>query len=141
WQLVGPFDSAEGKALTLAHPPEKATTPTGTFKGKGGAELTWKPHVTTDKYGAVDLNKALGKHKDAAAYALAVVVAEKDTPCEIRVSSVNAVQIFLNGTKLFEREEYHHGAPMDHHVGKGTLKAGRNVIVLKVCQNNQTEAW
>jgi hypothetical protein len=51
------------------------------------------------------------------------------------------VGIFLNGKKLFEREEYHHGSPLDANIGKGTLKKGENVIVLKVCQNNQTEPW
>ena len=141
WQLVGPFDSEEGKALTLAYPPEKATNTLGRFPGKGGTEVAWKPHATADKFGIVDLNKALGKHKNAAAYALAVIVAEKETPCEVRVGCIDALQIFLNGAKLFEREEYHHGMPMDHHVGKGTLKAGENVLVLKVCQNNQTETW
>ncbi|HJZ58354.1 MAG TPA: hypothetical protein VKE74_25655 [Gemmataceae bacterium] len=141
WHLIGPFDSAEGKALTLSYPPEKAKDTTGKFKGKGGEQLTWKPHVTTDKYGVVNLNKAVGKHKDAAVYALAVLLAEKETPCEIRVGCINAIQIFLNGAKLFEREEYHHGMPMDHNVAKGTLARGANVIVLKVCQNNQTDSW
>lgn len=140
WHLVGPFASSEGKALTTPHPPEAATNASDKFPGKG-REVAWKPHITTDRYAIVDLNKAVGKEHDAAAYALAVIVAEKATPCEIRAASPNAVQIFLNGKKLFEREEYHHGANLDHHIGKGTLKAGENIVVLKVCQNNQTESW
>jgi hypothetical protein len=71
----------------------------------------------------------------------AVVVAEKEVPCELRGGSQNAVQFFLNGKKVFEREEYHAGTTMDQHVGKGRLKAGPNVIVVKVCQNNQQEPW
>lgn len=141
WQLVGPFPSEGGKALTTAHPPETLTEPKGTFKGKGDAEVTWKPQTTTDKLGSVDLTKAIGVHKDAAAYALAVVTAEKETPAEIRATTPNAVQIFLNGQKLFEREEYHHGEQLDYHVGKGVLKAGPNVVVVKVCQNDQKQAW
>ena len=49
--------------------------------------------------------------------------------------------IFLNGKQLFAREEYHHGNPFDAHAGKGVLKKGENVILLKVCQNNQREEW
>jgi hypothetical protein len=75
------------------------------------------------------------------AYALAIVVAESDVPCEIRVAAPNATQIFLNSKVLFGREEYHHGSPLDANIGKGMLKKGENVIVLKVCQNNQTEPW
>ena len=39
-----------------------------------------------------------------------MIVAEKDTPCDIRVTSITSVKIFLNGKELFGRDEYHHGA-------------------------------
>lgn len=141
WQLVGPFESAQGKALTTSHPPETTADRVGKVKGKGGVEVGWKPYTTTDRYAAVDLNKVIGKNYDACAYALGIVVAEKETPCEVRVASPNAVQIFLNGKKLFEREEYHHGANLDYHTGKGILKAGENRVLVKVCQNNQKDSW
>lgn len=139
--LVGPFDSTGGKGFAASYPPEGAKDATGTFEGKGGAELRWLPAGTADKYGKFDLNKLLGKHKDACAYALAAVIADGQTPCEIRVTSITSVKIFLNGKELFARDEYHHGAPFDAHVGKGVLKTGENVVVLKVCQNNQSESW
>jgi hypothetical protein len=139
--LIGPFDSTAGKGFRMEYPPESAKEAAGVLEGKDGQKLSWKPADTTDEYGVFDLNKLLGKHKDAVAYALAVVFADEDTPCEVRVASPTAVQIFLNGQKLFGREEYHHGSPLDAHVGKGVLKKGRNVVVLKVCQNNQSENW
>ena len=139
--LIGPFDSTDGKGFGIAYPPESAKDTRGTFKGKGDAELKWAAFNTTHKYGNFDLNKLLGKHKDSVAYALAVIVAEKETPCEIRVTSITAVQIFLNGKKLFGRDEYHHGAPFDANVAKGTLQKGENVLVLKVCQNDQKEDY
>jgi hypothetical protein len=139
--LVGPFDGPDGKGYDTPHPPEAATAATGTFKGKDGAEVTWVPAATTDRYGAFDLNKLVGKHKNAVAYALAVIVADQETPCEVRVTSITSVKIFLNGKEIFGRDEYHHGDPLDAHVGKGTLKKGENVIVLKVCQNDQKEPW
>lgn len=141
WQLIGPFASEEGKALTLSHPPEKAAAATGKFPGKDGTEVAWKPFVGKHRYGLVDLNAAVGKHKNAAVYALAVIVAEKDSPCEIRIGCITALQLHLNGKKLFEREEYHHGMTMDQHVGKGTLRKGANEILIKVCQNEQTDSW
>ena len=139
--LTGPFDSTEGKGFARTYPPETAKDTSASFKGKADAKVIWKLCETTDKYGEFDLNKLLDKHKDAVAYALAVIVAEKETPCDIRVASPNSVQIFLNGKKLAEREEYHHGSPLDANIGKGILAKGENVIVLKVCQNNQTEPW
>jgi len=141
WDIVGPFESAQGKALTVKHRPEEKVKLDEKLKGKADAEVSWKSFVTRDKYAVVDFNKELGKNYDAAAYASAVVFAEKELPVEIRVGSPNALQVFLNGKKLFEREEYHHGDTMDYHVGKGQLAAGPNVLVVKVCQNNQKEMW
>lgn len=141
FSLVGPFDSTGGKGFHTVYPPESARDISGKFTGKADAALTWKPVDTADSFGLVDLNKALDKHKEAVAYALAVVAADHETLCEIRIAAPNAIQLFLNGKKVFEREEYHHGSPLDANIGKGVLKKGNNVIVLKVCQNNQTEAW
>jgi hypothetical protein len=146
-ELVGPFDNTGNKAYTTAYPPESAKDAAGSFKGKGGAELKWVPASAADKEGTFDLNKLLPKpadlerYTDACAYARAVVVADRETPCEVRVTSITSVQIFLNGKKLFERDEYHHGAPFDANVGKGTLKKGENVLLVKVLQNNQQESY
>lgn len=139
--LVGPFDSTSGKGFAVHYPPEAATSITGKYTGKADAPVTWKPAGTGDKYGVFDLNKLLDKHKESVAYALAAIVAERETPCDIRVATPNAMQLFLNGKLLCEREEYHHGSPLDANIGKGTLKKGENIILLKLCQNNQKEPW
>ncbi len=141
FSIVGPFDSTAGKGFQTAYPPESATDVSGKFMGKGDSPLAWKPVVTGDSFGKVDLNKDLDKHKDSVAYALAIITADQETPCEIRVTTPNAIQVFLDGKKLFEREEYHHGSPLDANIGKGVLKKGNNVVVLKVCQNDQKDAW
>lgn len=138
--LIGPFDSTGGKGFAHAYPPEKARDTTGSFQGKDGP-VAWAPFATTDKYGKFDLNELLGKHKDAVAYALAVIQTAKEQPCEIRVTSPTAIKIFLNGQELLAHEEYHHGAAFDAYIGRGTLQPGENVVVLKVCQNNQTQSW
>ncbi len=139
FRVVGPFFSEKGKALTLTYPPE--TTPAAAeFDGKDG-KVTWQAQATADKYGKLDLNETVGRLKNACVYARATVHADKATPAQIRVGSPNAVAIFLNGKQLFGREEYHHGDQMDYHVGKGELTAGENVVVVKVCQNNQTDSW
>ncbi len=141
WHLIGPFDSADGKGYAAVFPPEEKIDLKATYKGKGGAELRWVAHTTKDAYGNVDLNKALAKHMGAAAYACAVVASKEERPVEVRAGTTNAVKVFLNGKLLSSKEEYHHGKYMDQHVGSGTLKAGRNTLLVKVCQNEQTDAW
>src|SRR5262249_4435543 len=71
----------------------------------------------------------------------AAVESTTDRPIEIRAASNNAIRIWLNGKEVFFREEYHHGMEIDQHVGKGTLVKGKNQILIKVCQNEQTDTW
>ncbi len=141
WWLLGPFDNHNGVGFETAYPPEKKVDLAGHCKGKGGAKLHWVEHTTSDPYGVVDLNKALGKHSGAVAYAYAVVVSPSERPVQVRVGSENAVKVFLNGRPIFSRDEHHHGMRIDQHVAPATLRAGRNEILLKVCQNEQKEDW
>ena len=111
------------------------------YKGKGNADVRWQQYTTTDPYGKVDLNIVLGKLKGHRGVC----------PCRGRVrggaaradsrGSPNAIKIFLNGKELFFRNEYHHGMRLDQHIGTGTLKKGKNEVLIKVCQNEQTEQW
>jgi hypothetical protein len=141
WLLLGPFDSRGGAGFGRGYPPEKESRPARVYTGKDGVTLRWTSHTTDDRYGIVDLNKAIGKHHGAAAYALAVVESAVERPVQLRAASNNAIKIFLNGKLLFSREEYHHGMRMDQHVGQGTLRKGKNTILAKVCQNQQTDDW
>ena len=141
WLLLGPFDNTEEKGFAIEYPPEKNVDLGTTYQGKNGSAVRWLEHTTSDPYGVVDLNKALGKHMGVVAYAFAAVTSAGERPVEVRVGSNNAVKIFLNGKQVFFREEYHHGIRMDQRVGAGMLKAGRNEVLLKVCQNEQTDDW
>src|SRR5262249_12492649 len=110
-------------------------------KGKDDKEARWTECSTTDPYGVVDLNKVIGKLKGTTAYACATVVSPREQQVEVRAGSINAIKVFLNGKQVFSREEYHHGMAMDQHVARVTLKEGRNELLVKVCQNEQTEDW
>lgn len=141
WNLVGPFDNRNKKGFDQTYPPEKAIDLKASYQGKDGAPVRWAPTVSADPLGMVDLNKVIGKHMGAVAYALAEIESTEARPVQIRVGSTNAVKIYLNGKLLFAREEYHHGTEMDQYIGKGELKQGSNQVLIKVCQNEQTDTW
>jgi hypothetical protein len=141
WALAAPFDSTEGKGYARLYPPEVAVDLEAIYPGKKEEKVRWKAQTTTDPYGLVDLNKVIGKIKGAAAYAYAEVESPEERPVELRAGCITALKIFLNGKQVFAREEYHHGIDVDQHVGRGTLKKGRNEILVKICQNEQTEVW
>jgi hypothetical protein len=141
WVVVGPFDSPNGSGYLKPFEPEHAVDLSANYQGKDGKPVKWHSYWTFDTYGSVDLNEALGKHKDAAGYAFAAIESPAERPVEIRLGSIVAVEVFLNGTRVFNFEEHHHGQRMDQYVGRGTLKAGRNELLVKLIQNNQTESW
>jgi hypothetical protein len=141
WQIVGPFDSTGGIGFSKVYPPDTKADAKATYTGKDGKTIAWAPHTTDERLGLVDLNKVIGDLHGTVAYARTVVISPDERPVQIRAASNNAIRIYLNGQEVFSREEYHHGMRMDQHIGRGTLKAGHNEIVVKVCQNEQTESW
>lgn len=141
WHLIGPFDNVKNVGFEASYPPEKGYDPSAAYVAKEGKKVQWQEHVTELPFGLVDLNRAVGALKGAVVYGHAVVEAGQEQPVEVRCGSNNAVRIYLNGTEIYFRDEYHHGMQMDQHVGKGTLRAGKNEILIKVCQNEQTESW
>ncbi|MCI0681990.1 MAG: hypothetical protein L0Y71_07795 [Gemmataceae bacterium] len=157
WALAGPFDNVKGIGFRTAYLPERGVDLKAVYDGKDGRKVRWleytaePPATVADlrKLGLVDLNKmftddkagAAERMREATVYCYSVVEARARRPVEIRAGSNNALRIWLNGEEIFFREEYHHGVEIDQHVGKGTLRAGRNEILVKICQNHQDEAW
>jgi hypothetical protein len=141
WRLAGPFDNAEKKGFPVAYVPETELRFDAKYDGKEGKTVEWVRHKTEDKYGVVDLNKALTNHKGAVTYAAAEFDSPEAREVDIRLGTPNAWKLWVNGQFVFGREEYHRGADIDQYKVRATLKPGRNVFLLKVCQNEQTEEW
>lgn len=141
WLIVGPFDNTDKAGYAKTYAPEEKVDLTAALTGKADKPVKWFEHVTGEPLGTVDLNKAVGKNMGAVAYCYAVVESPEERPAQIRVGSWNAVKVYLNGKPVFAHEEYHHGSDVDQYVAKVTLQKGRNEILLKVCQNEQTEFW
>src|SRR5262249_18133234 len=135
------FDNTGEAGYAAAFPPERRVDPAAAYPGKQGATARWVEHTTADRRGVVDLNKVLGRQKGAVAYAFAVIVSPAERPVQVRAGCLNAVKVFLNGKEVLGREEYHHGMYLDQYAGSGTLRAGRNELLVKVCQNEQSDAW
>ncbi len=142
WHLVGPFDNVGSKSFDVAYPPEKNVDLSATYDGQAD-KVKWIEHTTDDKFGTVDLNEALDKHKGAIAYAFTEFEpsSDKPLPVELRVGCINANKVWLNGELLFSNEVYHSGTVIDQYVGKGMLKPGKNSILVKIAQNEQSESW
>jgi hypothetical protein len=148
WQVAGVFDNADGHGFQMAFAPEHGVDLATKYAGKGEAPVTWRPVMSADKAGAIDLNRLFpdptGKTKGlkaAVAYAYAEVESPAEQPIEVRAASATAIKVFLNGREALARESYHQSFDRDTHIAPARLTKGRNTILVKACQNDQSEAW
>jgi len=59
----------------------------------------------------------------------------------VRLGCKNGWKVWLNGKFLFGRDVYHRGVEIDQYRLTAQLQPGRNVILVKCLQNEQTEDW
>lgn len=144
WMLIGPFDHKDLSGFDVAYPPELELKFDAKYESKYQGEtrtLGWQPFVSEEADGHVNLRKALAHHKGAITYAATTFRSGQEQDCQLRLGTPNAWKLWVNGKLLFQRDEYHRGKRMDQYVVPVHLNAGANSIVLKICQNEQTEDW
>lgn len=140
WFIIGPFDNTDKSGFEVAYAPELKIDLMASVQGKEG-EVAWKEATTDDDYGIVDLNEALGKYMGAITYAYVDFVSDQDCDAEVRLGSYNANRVWVNGELVTSNHTYHTAQRIDQYIGKARLKKGSNSILLKICQNEQSESW
>lgn len=141
WHVAGPFDNTKRSGFAAVFEPEKGPVDlSATYHGKS-REVAWKPYSTTDEYGMVDFNQPYDPLKEVTAYAYTEFESDKEQQVELRLGCKNAWKIWLNGEFIFGRDEYHRGMRIDQYQLPVTLQKGTNTILVKACQDEQTQTW
>ena len=135
WRVSGEYDNAGGVGFAKAYPPEES----GAAPGMAAAD--WKPVVSSHKHGEIDLNAAVVTKKGVLAYAVAEVEMPAVGPAEVRIGSPCAVVVWVNGRQVMAHEIYHASEAIDQYVGVAEFRQGANFVLVKCCQNEQTEPW
>lgn len=140
WKVIGPFDNAGGAGFERAFAPEQGVDFTAEVDGQGG-KVRWRDYESKSEYGLVDFNQPLTALKSVTGYAAAEFWSESARTVEIRLGCKNGWKVWVNGRFLFGRDEYHRGMEIDQYRLPAQLQPGRNVILVKCLQNEQTEDW
>ena len=140
WHIIGPFDNKEKKGYPIAYPPESAIDLAAAYDGQLG-EVKWQEYATEDDYGLMNIADEIENYKGSLMYATTTYNSGRSQDVQFRLGTPNAWKLWVNGELVFEREEYHRSTRMDQYRIPVSLKAGNNVIMLKVCQNEQDEPW
>jgi hypothetical protein len=158
WWVAGVYDNTDSKHFHTVYLPEATYLAGGRLPQgwlKEGAKVGDDPsqqsmHLVSsdDALGMVDMNAPLDDAKDAIAYAYVELVAApqlfegKDAiVAQARLGCINANQVWVNGQLVTANEVYHSGTRIDQYVGQCELRPGLNTVLIKICQNAQTESW
>ncbi|PHS12516.1 MAG: hypothetical protein COA78_08125 [Blastopirellula sp.] len=145
WQLVAPFDFADGEGFNTVYAPENEIDLSASYQGKEIEELkgpaSWKQIETEDEKAFVDFNEHFAAVKQVVGYAYTEFNSAEATPVEFRISSPNGLKVWLNGKLITEQEIYHSGTTFDQYISQAKLNQGKNSILVKIVQNAQTESW
>ena len=99
---------------------------------------TWTAHQAPDYY--IDFLQAFGKSRGeyVAAYAVAYIIADADTPATLALSTNDQGKAWLNGKQVFKFSDTR-TLEKDTDKVDVTLNKGQNVLVLKVV--NEVNNW
>lgn len=136
WMVLAPFKNQHGNGFDTKFIDEnllKIDTKTE-YDGKHG-KISWK------KYKDEVLNGYIGLGDDedwATGYAYAVVISPEDRHVDFRFDSDDQGKVWLNGKSIFEHTKAF-TAQIDFFDFPASLKKGRNIILVKVCE--ETGGW
>lgn len=143
WKFIGPFDNTGSKSYDKVYPVETdwvSNKLADTYQGRPG-EVKWIAETSEDPEGAIDLAKLYNNEKGCIVYGVTEIEVPSNVKCELRVGCINAQKVWVNGELAIGNEVYHTGMQVDQYIAPIELKAGTNRILIKVCQNEQKDAW
>ena len=132
WLVIGPFPNPDDGALEAAFPPERELKPTATYKGKGEANVTWRP-ATAGANGALDFAPLFADNQNAVAYAVAKLQSPDARQVSVLLGSDDGVKVWLNGQQVF-KNVVRRPLAVDQDRFDIKLKSGDNLLLVKVEQ-------
>ena len=137
WWLIGPFDAPQFSGHKQVFPPEKLVDLQAEYTGQAGRTLRWTRHRTSDPLGLVDLVQALAPATEAVGYAYAELEAPREITAQLRCGADDNCAVWVNGEKVFGRDQWLNGVRFDRFVAPVKLRQGKNTVLVKVCQGPQ----
>jgi hypothetical protein len=160
WWAIGTFDNTGSAHFSTVYLPEQTYLKEGrlpddwlkqdaTVVPAAGSQAAAKSQLVSsdDFQGVVNINPTFENAKDAVAYCYVEFDLPADAPAAnaiaavAKIGCITASKVWVNGKFVMANEVYHSGSRIDQYVGDCELTPGRNSVLIKICQNAQTEPW
>ena len=137
WLTLGPFDNTDGVGYNTVYIIEDATQVDTTAKYDGAdGEIRWQKLSDRTLDGFIDFGKDVNWRT---AYAWVTITSPDERKAQFRFDSDDQGKVWLNDRKVYAHKRRNRGAVMDRRTIPVTLRAGKNSILVKVC--NETSSW
>ena len=136
WLTLGPFDNRGGVGFNTEYILEDTTQIdlTGQYEGVN-EQISWKKLSDDTFNGFIDLGSDTNWR---VSYAWATVTSPDERKVQFRFDSDDQGKIWLNGVEIFANSQ-DKSVSLDRNIIPVTLKAGKNTILVKVC--NEEKFW
>jgi beta-galactosidase len=133
WRVLGPFKQPhdDGPSLIAAHVDAEAGAIAGRTEAGWRGAMKWRS-ATADEHGFVDLSKALGADSSVVGYAVCKVACDAPRTARLRLGVDYWLAAWVNGQPVYELTTGHGPPQPNRHMVDIPLRAGENVITLKV---------
>lgn len=137
WYVLGPFDAPEYTGFAAVFPPEEQINLHANYTGKDGKNIRWSRSSAGDALGQLNLMQAIAPVKEAVGYAYSELLAPRDIDAQLRCGADDNCTVWLNGERIFGREQWLNGTRFDRFIVPVHLRSGKNSLLVKVCQGPQ----
>ncbi len=154
WWVIGTFENTGSASFDTVYEPESTYLANGKLPSHwlqmdaevGKANSVSKSAISKlvtseDAMGMVNINPAFGNAKDAIAYGYVELEIPEGVEAVARLGCITANKVWVNGKLALANEVYHSGTRIDQYLGDCVLMPGKNTVLVKICQNAQTEPW
>ena len=136
WLVLGPFDNTAGIGYDTPYIPEDTGQIDHTAKYEGiDGQVSWEKFTDNAFDGFIDLGRNINWR---VSYAWTTVTSPDKREVQLRFGSDDQAKIWFNGIKVFAFPQFR-WAVVDGDIIPVTLKAGKNTILVKVC--NEERSW
>ena len=140
WHLIGPFPNAKGNlGFDVAYPPEKGIDLNAEYEGFEGKRVRWQQKDGFHD-GAINDLRIFDVNEFACAYVYREITSPAELQAAAEIGSDDTLTVWVNGEKIFAKNVLR-GCRVGEDKMMLPLKAGRNQLLMKICQGDQPWAF
>ncbi|MGE0607188.1 MAG: hypothetical protein AB7O62_08860 [Pirellulales bacterium] len=139
WYFVGPFPAPGYSGFRQSFAPQESEQVdlTAAYELAQGEPLRWKRYSTPDALGQINLVQAIAPAAEAVGYGYTEIESAGEQNIQVRCGADDNLSVWLNGQKILAREQWLNGTRFDRFVAPAKLLAGKNRLLVKICQGPQ----